>query len=277
MSDLACSLGLLALVIAAGGAYRIRMSLAGAARNARVEKAGSSALLGKQTMEMAYWTLTPVARACVRLGLSANAVTFLALLFGAAAGVALGLGHFGVAAVLTAVSSLGDAVDGIVARETGTSSDAGEVLDAAADRYEEFFFLAGLAYFFREDLVALGLALLCILGSFMVSYGTAKAEALQVESPRGSMRRAERALYLGLGVVLAPIAAALALRLGLPAWTEKAPILAALGLVGSVSNASAILRLSAVAAAVRKRDTIPAPSFDEDEKAAADAAHPTAR
>jgi hypothetical protein len=43
--------------------------------------------------------------------------------------------------------------------------------------------------YFEETLIALG----AIAGSFMVSYSTAKAEALSVEAPRGSMRRSERA------------------------------------------------------------------------------------
>jgi phosphatidylglycerophosphate synthase len=277
--DLACSLGLLALLLAAAGAYAIRKSLAGSARNARVEKAGSSIFLNKGTMEMAYWALTPIARACVRIGLTANGVTFLALLLGAGAGVALGFGRFGLAAVLTAASSFGDALDGIVARETGTSSDAGEVFDAAADRYEEFFFLAGLGFYFRNAPLSLGLVLLTVLGSFMVSYGTAKAEALQVESPRGSMRRAERALYLGAGALLAPIAYALTVRFALPSWAPEAPILAALSVVGMVSNVSAVTRLQAVAAAVRRREgaaeasPLPTPGVDPE----VDAIRSTAR
>jgi CDP-diacylglycerol--glycerol-3-phosphate 3-phosphatidyltransferase len=263
VTDLNCSLILLAIFAAAGAAYAVRWSRAGAARFARVEKAGSSVMLGKTALEAAYWVLTPVGRALAQLGFTANAVTLVSLGFGVGAAVALGLGHFGVAAVLTAISSLGDALDGFVARETGTASDAGEVFDAAVDRYEEFLFLGGLAFFFRADPVALVLALLAGAGSFMVSYGTAKAEALGVESPRGAMRRVERAVYLSVGVVLVPVAGAVALRFGLPAWVEHAPILLALAVVGIVGNVSAVRRLMAVARAVAARDALrnrPAPT-----------------
>ncbi len=88
----------------------------------------------------------------------------------------------------------------------------------------------------------------------MVSYGTAKAEALGVESPRGAMRRVERAVYLDAGVLFVPIAGALAARFGLPAWVEHVPVLLALGLVGAVGNVSAVRRLLAVARAVAARD-----------------------
>ena len=47
-------------------------------------------------------------------------------------------------------------------------------------------------------------SLAALFGSFMVSYTTAKAEAMGVEPPRGSMRRAERAIYLLVAAGLTP-------------------------------------------------------------------------
>lgn len=253
--DLACSLGILAIFAAAGAAYQVHRSRAGAARFARVDKAGASALLGKGAMEAGYWSLQPVARALVALGVTANGVTVVSLVLGLLSAVALAFGHFGVGAALTAMATLGDALDGIIARQTGTASDAGEVFDAAVDRYQEFFFLGGLAVYFRDNTVALILTLLALLGSFMVSYGTAKAEALGVESPRGAMRRVERAVYLDAGVVFVPIAGALATRFEFPSWwVEHLPVLLALALVGGVGNVSAVRRLHAVARAVAARD-----------------------
>jgi CDP-diacylglycerol--glycerol-3-phosphate 3-phosphatidyltransferase len=252
--DLACSLGILALVAAAGAAYGVQKSRAGAARFDRVDQAGASALLGKGVMEAGYWSLQPAGRALVAMGLTANGVTLCSLVLGLLAAAALSLGHFGVGAALTAAATLGDALDGIVARQTGTAGGAGEVFDAAVDRYQEFFFLSGLAVFFRADGVALALTLLAVIGSFMVSYGTAKAEALGVASPRGAMRRVERAVYLDAGVLFGPIAGAVAARFGLPAWVEHAPILLALGLVGAVGNVSAVRRLMAVARAVAAKE-----------------------
>ncbi len=205
-------------------------------------------------MEAGYWTLQPVGRALVALGVTANGVTLISLVLGLLSAVALALGHFGVGAALTAVATLCDALDGIVARLTGTASDAGEVFDAAVDRYQEFFFLGGLAVYFRADLLALVLTLLAVAGSFMVSYGTAKAEAMGVESPRGAMRRVERAVYLDAGVVFVPVAGALAARFALPSWVEHTPILLALALVGGVGNVSAVRRLYAVARAAAARD-----------------------
>ena len=253
MIDLALSLALIVVAAAATIAYGARVRRMGAAHNARVDSAGSSVLLGKGAMEGTYWLLEPIGAALVRLGVSANAITIAALASSIAGALAIALGHFGVAGALALVAALGDALDGVVARRSGTASDAGEVFDAAVDRYEEFFFLGAIAYYFRGAPLAFALSLLALLGSFMVSYGTAKAEALHVVAPRGAMRRAERALYLVLGLVLAPIAALFVSRAGLPAWVGTAPIVIALALVGVVANVSAARRLAAIARAVSSR------------------------
>jgi hypothetical protein len=88
----------------------------------------------------------------------------------------------------------------------------------------------------------------------MISYSTAKAEALQVSPPKGSMRRPERALYLILGAALSPVT--------IPYWEATRdfpvaighPMVAALALVAVLSNVSAAERLYAIAKQVRERE-----------------------
>jgi CDP-diacylglycerol---glycerol-3-phosphate 3-phosphatidyltransferase len=106
-----------------------------------------------------------------------------------------------------------------------------------------------MGVFFRSDPRVLGLVLFALLGSFMVSYGSAKAEALRVSVPPGWMRRAERAICLSAGTILVPVAAFAVHVLKLPAWVEHLPVLAAITIVAGVGNVSAIRRLRAVAAA----------------------------
>ncbi len=252
MFDLACSLVLTAGCLIVAVAYAGRVSRAGAARHARVDRAGGSPLLGKGAMEMGYWAMRPAALACIALGLTANAVSWMSLALAAAAGGALALGHFGLGAVLSVASSVCDALDGMVARETGTASDAGEVLDAAVDRYAELLFFGGAVLYLRESALAVTLALAATAGAIMVSYSTAKAEALHVEAPRGAMRRQERAVYLAMGAALVPVAQAAADRLSLPGWVGDAPLLLVLTLIAIVGNVSAARRLRAIAAAVAR-------------------------
>jgi CDP-diacylglycerol---glycerol-3-phosphate 3-phosphatidyltransferase len=250
--DLAFSLGLAMATLVIAVAYAGRVSRTGAAREARIERAGGSPLLGKGAMEMGYWAMRPAALLCIAVGLSANAVSWLSLGLAALAGVSLAAGAFGVAAVLSLASSACDALDGMIARDTGTASDAGEVLDAAVDRYAELFFFGGIVLYERFDPFAIVLTLAATAGAIMVSYSTAKAEALGVPAPRGAMRRQERAVYLVVGVALVPIAAAVGARAGLPPWVARVPLFAALGLVAVVGNVSAVRRLKAIAEAVRK-------------------------
>lgn len=251
MVDLACSLALVAAALLVAVAYASRVARVGPARHARVDRAGGSPLLGKSVMQMGYWAMRPAARACIALGVSANAVSWTSLVLAAGAGAALATGRFGLGAALSVVSSVCDALDGMIARETGTASDAGEVLDAAIDRYAELFFLGGIAVHERQDARTLVLALAATAGAVMVSYASAKAEAFRVQAPRGAMRRQERAVYLVLGAALVPLVSAATARGLLPAGAERAPLLVALALVAVVGNVSAARRLRAIAAAVR--------------------------
>ena len=246
--DLLCSGLVVAFIALVGVAYLGRLIAQGRARHARVDRDRGSVLLGKGVMEMAYWAMRPIVRAAVRAGATPNAITWGAAALSLVVGVALATGHFGLAAALALVASLGDALDGLVARETGLACDAGEVLDAAADRYAEFFFLGGLAVWYRGSLPLLSLVLASLLASFMVSYGTAKAEALHVEAPRGAMRRAERAFYLGAGALLTPF-----FQFATPVgpWGEL-PMLAAVALVAVIGNVSAFRRLAAVVRTVER-------------------------
>jgi CDP-diacylglycerol--glycerol-3-phosphate 3-phosphatidyltransferase len=253
MLDLACSLGLFVAVALLAVARGMARTIDDAADLQRIEREGASPLLGRGAMRSAYWALRPVVRACVAAGVSANAITALSAAAGLAAGVLVATGHLGIAALVVAMASIADALDGLVARTTGTASATGALFDAAVDRYQELALLSGLAFWFRERPLVLGLALLAIGGSFMVSYGSAKAEALHVVAPRGAMRRAERAVYLDAGLALSPIAARLASAVGLPAASGDLPIVLALAVVGIVANVSAVRRLRALGSAADGR------------------------
>ena len=197
----------------------------------------------------AVGVLEPIAAWLGAHGVSANRVTAGCLALGLAGGGLLAFGHFGLAAFAVALASIGDGIDGRLARSTGTASPGGALFDASVDRYEEFAALGGLAYFFRDSPALFAAALLSILGSFMVSYGSAKAEGLQVPVPRGAMRRTERAALLAAGITLAPFTGALTGAHSLPAWVAVAPVALALVTLAVVANVSAVLRLFAVARA----------------------------
>lgn len=234
--------------------YSIRLLLRGRVQYDRVNRQGGSVLLGKGLMEMAYWSLQPLARVLVAARITPNQLSWASLVLGGCSGVALAYGYFGFAALSATASAFLDSLDGMVARLTGMASDAGEVLDATIDRYVEFFFLGGLVIYYREIPLLQLLALFALVASFMVSYSTAKAEALHVPPPPGIMRRPERAFYLILGAALSPIPI-----LPLEAYfafpvAVGFPMVIAVGMIAFLGNISAIERLYTVAHAVRLRE-----------------------
>jgi CDP-diacylglycerol--glycerol-3-phosphate 3-phosphatidyltransferase len=196
----------------------------------------------------------------VQAGVTANAVTLASLALAAIAGVFLGFGAFAAAAPTMVLGCLGDALDGLVARRRASSTVGGALLDASADRYGEFFFLGGLAVCFRASAAILVLALLALAGSFMVSYASAKAEALSLPVPPGLMRRPERAICLCTGVALAAVFVSLQRTVAIPWWIARAPVVGALGVLAVFANASAILRLRSLA---HRQDPSPATASGE--------------
>jgi phosphatidylglycerophosphate synthase len=233
--------------------YGVHVVRRGWARSARIDQlGGGSALLGRQIVEMGYFAMTPLARVCIAVGLTANGVTWAALVLGFAAGISAGLGWIGLAGLLSLWSVIFDVLDGQVARLTKTSSDGGEILDASVDRYTEFAFVAGLVVMYRELWWVQLIALAALCACFMVSYATAKAEALGVKPPRGPMRRHERSAYL----IFAANFSTLVDGWIVARWPDLPPafpVVVALSIIAIAGNYSAVLRLYKTAGLVKAR------------------------
>jgi len=227
--------------------YGLRIASRGVFHSDRVSRIGGTALLGRGIMDATYWAIEPLVRGLARLGITPNGLTLSALVLGLGAGGALAFGWFGLATLLATMSTIGDILDGQVARLTNSGSNRGELLDAAVDRYTEFAFIAGLALVLRESWWQLGLALGALLASFMVSYASAKAEALQVAPPRGLMRRHERSLYLIVGSGLCPLVGPSLVAHG---WPYATPSVVSLVMVAVIGNLAAVLRLVRIGRAV---------------------------
>ncbi|HEX8115196.1 MAG TPA: CDP-alcohol phosphatidyltransferase family protein [Kofleriaceae bacterium] len=247
-SDVYFCYATVALFAVAMTLYGVRIAARGVFHSERVSKIGGTALVGRGVMDATYWAIEPVVRGLAALGVTPNGLTWAALVLGVGAGVALALGWFGLATLLATMSTIGDILDGQVARLTNSGSNRGELLDAAVDRYTEFAFLAGLVIFLRTSWWWMALALGATLASFMVSYTSAKAEALQVEAPRGLMRRHERSIYLIVGIGLVPMVGPTLAAHGLPYVTT---CLIALGVVAVIGNFAAVLRLMRIARSLR--------------------------
>jgi len=234
-------LALPALVLAA---YGVRVAVAGRALDPRVQRESSTVLLGRFPIEAFHWALRGVGRSVSRTGVSPDTLTLISLVISCASLPLAALGMLPGAGAALILGAAFDALDGIVARERGVASDAGEVLDAVVDRYADAAPLVGLAVYYRSSVPALVLVLLALLGSMLVSYVRAKSEAMALSLPGGLMRRHERIAYLTAGLLLGPV-------LPLGGVPFAAPLtLLSVAVVAIVSNLAAILLTRAARAAL---------------------------
>ncbi|MDO5673564.1 MAG: CDP-alcohol phosphatidyltransferase family protein [bacterium] len=124
-------------------------------------------------------------------------------------------GHYWQAGLVFTIGSLFDALDGGVARLTGTVSKAGAALDSSLDRVAEAALftalLAGTAG--TEHPALLYAAPLALTGSFMVSYVRARAEGLGIPCEVGFFTRMERLIAMIAALFLADMVGSIALLL----------------------------------------------------------------
>ncbi|MGH2802341.1 MAG: CDP-alcohol phosphatidyltransferase family protein [Thermoleophilaceae bacterium] len=113
--------------------------------------------------------------------------------------------HFVLAGIAFVLGSLCDMFDGRYSRMSGKGTPFGAFLDSTLDRVEEGVVLAAVAAWFAKssDDLAVGATVLTVVGSYMVSYTRARAEALGVECKVGIASRAVRVVILSAGLLFA--------------------------------------------------------------------------
>jgi len=113
--------------------------------------------------------------------------------------------RFVLAGIAFVAGSVMDMFDGRYSRMSGKGTPFGAFLDSTLDRVEEGVVLAAVAAYFakRSDDLAVGAVVLTVVGSFMVSYTRARAEALGVECKVGVATRAVRVVILSIGLLFA--------------------------------------------------------------------------
>lgn len=140
-----------------------------------------------------------------RTGLSPNQLTVLGLLLNGVVCCVAAFGLLQLAGVLLLVASLFDLLDGAVARATGRITRFGGVLDSVLDRYAEAFVVGGILIWTvrsGQDALSVLLCYVVIVGSILVSYVRARAEATGVPLRQGWVTRPERIAVLALGLLI---------------------------------------------------------------------------
>jgi len=247
---------ILVILLAIGALAWLSVGRAARPSYARVDRVVEGVLLGRGAATAGYWALQPIARGFARAGVSADAVTMASLPLAATSGVAFATGHYGGGALFAALAFACDAIDGLVARATGTASEAGEVIDSAVDRACESSIYIGLALGWRDSLPLLALVLAASAGAQHVTLASAKAEIyargpLHLAVPGGSMRRPERAMVLVLGSAASGVLLCFSTSRAL----ALTPLAVALTGIAVIANTSALSRFRFLAAALRAHRT----------------------
>ncbi len=137
--------------------------------------------------------------------LTPNAISITGLIGNLIAAVLILEHHFVLAGVAFILGSLCDMFDGRYSRMSGKGTPFGAFLDSTLDRVEEGVVLAAVAAWFAKESneLAVGATVIAVVGSYMVSYTRARAEALGVECKVGIASRAVRVVILSVGLVFA--------------------------------------------------------------------------
>ena len=203
--------------------------------------------------------LNPVVALLVRRRVHPNLISSFGFLVTLAGAILIFQRSILAGVVVFLLGGMMDILDGRVARETGLASKFGSFYDSTLDRVSEIVVYFSLYAYFRPlpSFWWVGyVVILAMVGSLMVSYTRAKAEALGVECKVGTMQRPERIVLLGVGGLLIPVFDVIA-----PEW-RYVPLLLALAVIAVLANITALERIYSVykvARGVPLDEPVPAP------------------
>ena len=107
------------------------------------------------------------------------------------------------AGMIILLSGLFDLLDGVIARKLGRVTVFGSFFDSVMDRYSDLLLLMAIAIFYlkKENPSPVILTFVVAIGTALIPYVRAKAEALRISCHIGLMERAERIILLSLGTL----------------------------------------------------------------------------
>ena len=105
------------------------------------------------------------------------------------------------------LTGIPDALDGAVARASGTGSDRGAFFDSVSDRLTDGLLFGGVAWYLASNepgrIMMLPVAIMGL--AMFISYQRAKAESLGYDAKGGIMERAERIIVLALALLFSEL------------------------------------------------------------------------
>jgi len=141
-----------------------------------------------------------------RINPNPNLLSVIGLSINIFAAVLYGYGRFFLAGLTMIFANIFDMLDGNVARLTGNVTKFGSFLDSSLDRLSDMVAFLGIMIFYagnntHKSLLYVTLAGVAWIGSVLVSYSTARSEALGVKANVGFLQRPERIVLLIIGAL----------------------------------------------------------------------------
>ena len=148
--------------------------------------------------------IEPAADVFIRLGVHPNTMTLIGLSGNIVGALFLAFGYMRVGGLFILVSGPFDGLDGTMARRLNQPSKFGAFVDSVTDRWSEMFILMGLLFSYLQEgqVLACMLVFAATMGSVMVSYTKARAEALGFDCNVGVLTRMERYLVMAPALLL---------------------------------------------------------------------------
>lgn len=192
-----------------------------------------------RSRSIAAHLVDPIAKALLRIGLTASAVTVLGSIGSILVSAFLvAQGRFVLATLLMVPLAGADLLDGTMARISGTSGPWGAFLDSTTDRITDGAIFAAFVWWASGRSAPLAVAaMVALIAGFVTSYARAKAESINVECKVGVAERPERvggimgaAFLSGLGVpyILPGMIWLLAILSSITVWQRMAVVRKAL-------------------------------------------------
>ena len=151
--------------------------------------------------------LDPIGASLRRAGVSADALTVMGILIAAAGAVVIGNGYLKLGFVFLVLTGIPDALDGAVAKASGTSSVRGAFFDSVSDRLTDALLFGGVTWYLASNepgrISVLPVAVMA--AAMLISYERAKAESLGFDAKGGIMERAERFIVLAVGLLFGQV------------------------------------------------------------------------
>ncbi len=165
------------------------------------------AKLAEVRKALAYYLTEPAVRFLARAPVTPNTVTWFGFLLTVGAAGLIATGHLVAAGLVVLVAGFFDILDGALARRTNRITRFGAVLDSTLDRLSEAVLLLGILILYAQNRLVgpVVLVSVALIGSLLVSYIRARAEALGLECQVGLFTRLERVATLVLGLFLSQI------------------------------------------------------------------------